>query len=254
MIHSFDYPELAAARPCRRRAPTRRSRPRAPHALHMPSHIFTRLGMWQESIESKPRLGRHGAGLVGARTHPGATPRSMPCTRWTILEYAYLQTGQDAKARALVDSVERVTSFDSPAFQARVRAGGDSGSATRSSAAIEGCRRACGAARELSLGQVSVHGSPHPVRAGGGSGSIGKFADRAAGLVEARGDPDRAPGSEGIRLGDAGRDPAPRLRGVARASREEERRRARAHAFGGRPRGFDRIQFCHAGFGSRLGA
>ncbi len=52
MIHSFDYPALAelalpAARAYARIAPS------APHALHMPSHIFPRLGMWQESIESK---------------------------------------------------------------------------------------------------------------------------------------------------------------------------------------------------------
>src|ERR1043166_8346230 len=51
MIHSFDYPELAelalpAARAYSKIAPS------APHALHMPSHIFTRLGMWHESIES----------------------------------------------------------------------------------------------------------------------------------------------------------------------------------------------------------
>src|SRR5262249_37553438 len=51
MIHSFDYPELAelalpAARAYSKIAPS------APHALHMPSHIFTRLGMWQESIAS----------------------------------------------------------------------------------------------------------------------------------------------------------------------------------------------------------
>ena len=51
LIHSFDYPELAelalpAARAYAKIAPA------APHALHMPSHIFTRLGMWQESIET----------------------------------------------------------------------------------------------------------------------------------------------------------------------------------------------------------
>src|SRR5438876_6278826 len=51
LIHSFDYPALApmalaAARSYAKIAPS------APHALHMPSHIFTRLGLWQESIES----------------------------------------------------------------------------------------------------------------------------------------------------------------------------------------------------------
>src|SRR5258708_2361279 len=51
LIHSFDYPALApmaltAARSYAKIAPS------APHALHMPSHIFTRLGLWQKSIES----------------------------------------------------------------------------------------------------------------------------------------------------------------------------------------------------------
>src|SRR6476659_8557535 len=51
LIHSFDYPQLAhLALPAARRYA--KIAPSAPHALHMPSHIFTRLGLWQESIQS----------------------------------------------------------------------------------------------------------------------------------------------------------------------------------------------------------
>src|SRR5262249_22779352 len=71
MIHSFDYPELAelalpAARAYAKIAPS------APHALHMPSHIFTRLGMWQDSIESNLASAEAARQWI-ARAHPGAT-------------------------------------------------------------------------------------------------------------------------------------------------------------------------------------
>jgi len=115
MIHSFDYPELAelavpAARAYAKIAPS------APHALHMPSHIFTRLGMWQESIESNlaaAAVSREWA----ARRHPGSVAYEG-LHAMDYLEYAYLQTGQDAKARALVDSVAAVKSLDAAVFQA----------------------------------------------------------------------------------------------------------------------------------------
>ena len=115
MIHSFDYPELAelalpAARAYAKIAPS------APHALHMPSHIFTRLGMWQESIESNLASAQTAQAWV-AKTQPGAMSFDA-LHAMDYLEYAYLQTGQDAKARAIVDSVESVTSLDHPVFQA----------------------------------------------------------------------------------------------------------------------------------------
>ncbi len=115
MIHSFDYPELAqlalpAARAYAKIAPA------APHALHMPSHIFTRLGMWTESIESNLASARTAqAGL--AKTHPGATAFDA-LHAMDYLEYAYLQSGQDAKAQAVADDAAKVTSLDIPQFAA----------------------------------------------------------------------------------------------------------------------------------------
>ena len=115
MIHSFDYPELAelalpAARAYSKIAPS------APHALHMPSHIFTRLGLWHESIESNlasARVAREWA----ARSHPGAVSFDG-LHAMDYLEYAYLQIGKDAEARGLVDSVQQATRFDAAVFQA----------------------------------------------------------------------------------------------------------------------------------------
>src|SRR5262249_11790016 len=86
MIHSFDYPELAelalpAARAYAKIAPS------APHALHMPSHIFTRLGMWKESIDSNIASARTAQEWM-AKTHPGATAFDG-LHAMDYLEYAY---------------------------------------------------------------------------------------------------------------------------------------------------------------------
>jgi tetratricopeptide (TPR) repeat protein len=115
MIHSFDYPELAelalpAARAYAKIAPS------APHALHMPSHIFTRLGMWQESIESNLASAKTAQEWI-AKSHPGATAFDA-LHAMDYLEYAYLQTGRDAKAREVVERVSKVASLDIPAFSA----------------------------------------------------------------------------------------------------------------------------------------
>ena len=115
MIHSFDYPDLAelalpAARVYARIAPS------APHALHMPSHIFTRLGMWQESVASN--LASAAAAQRGlARIHSSATAFDALHAS-DYLAYAYLQMGQDAKARELSEQVAKVASLDLPQFSA----------------------------------------------------------------------------------------------------------------------------------------
>jgi tetratricopeptide (TPR) repeat protein len=92
LIHLYDTPALAprgldAARRYAKIAPA------APHALHMPSHIFTRVGAWGESISSNidsARAANEGKDF-GERMHA-----------MDYLIYAYLQTGQDEKARAVL--------------------------------------------------------------------------------------------------------------------------------------------------------
>jgi tetratricopeptide (TPR) repeat protein len=115
VIHSFDYPALAdlalpAARAYAKIAPS------SPHALHMPSHIFTRLALWQESIDSNLASAEAARQWVEG-THPGATSFDG-LHAMDYLEYAYLQTGRDAQARELVTRVASVTSFDVPNFAA----------------------------------------------------------------------------------------------------------------------------------------
>jgi tetratricopeptide (TPR) repeat protein len=89
LIHAHDAPQLAeraveAAKAYAAIAPA------APHALHMPSHIFTRLGYWDESIETNAR---------SARAEPDSNAAVHPMD---YMVYAYLQQGRDADAGAVV--------------------------------------------------------------------------------------------------------------------------------------------------------
>jgi tetratricopeptide (TPR) repeat protein len=115
IIHSFDYPQLAnlalpAARVYARLAPS------SPHALHMPTHIFTRLGLWQESIRlnlaSADAAKRH-----VARTHPGAGSFDQ-LHAMDYLVYAYLQGAQDNAARRVLDELALINRVDVDNFAA----------------------------------------------------------------------------------------------------------------------------------------
>jgi tetratricopeptide (TPR) repeat protein len=115
MIHAFDYPPLArdalpAARAYAKIAPS------SPHALHMPSHIFTRLGLWQESIASNLASAAAGRELV-ARRHPGAASFDT-LHALDYLEYAYLQIGDDKDARGVLEEAATARTFDEAQFAA----------------------------------------------------------------------------------------------------------------------------------------
>src|SRR3989454_10744427 len=111
LIHTNDVPELArlglyAARRYAQIAPA------VPHAQHMPSHIFTRLGLWDEDIASNIRSAeaarqfeeeRHLKALWDQRGHA-----------WDYLVYASLQTGRDAAAKRIVDEAAGITAGGSP--------------------------------------------------------------------------------------------------------------------------------------------
>jgi hypothetical protein len=113
MIHAFDYPELAqealpAARAYAKIAPD------SPHALHMPSHIFTRLGLWQESIASNIESAKAGQELMKKR-HPGAESFDS-IHAYDYLEYAYLQIGDGEDAHGIVTKVAAIRSVDEHNF------------------------------------------------------------------------------------------------------------------------------------------
>jgi tetratricopeptide (TPR) repeat protein len=103
LIHSYDKPQLAelgipAAHRYAQIAPA------SPHAIHMPSHIFARVGLWQDDITSNlasvaatRKTAAMGMGGEGHQFH------SMD-----FLFYAYMQSGREADARALMDEVNRM--------------------------------------------------------------------------------------------------------------------------------------------------
>jgi hypothetical protein len=103
IIHTYDVPALAdRALPAARRYAE--IAPDAPHALHMPSHTFTRTGYWQESIDSN-------LAAAAAARREGQTAEELHSSDYEI--YAYLQTGQDEAARKILDSLPEIASrFD----------------------------------------------------------------------------------------------------------------------------------------------
>jgi hypothetical protein len=103
LIHSDDTQELAEAGLPAAMCYAKIA-PEVPHALHMPSHIFTRLGLWQQSIESNTAA--HDAAVayvrktLGEGGFDGETVHTMD-----YLEYAYLQLGQDKEAKRVRDEL-----------------------------------------------------------------------------------------------------------------------------------------------------
>jgi hypothetical protein len=100
LIHTYDKPEMAekglpAARKYARLAPA------APHALHMPAHIFARLGLWQDDIDSN--VASIAATKKEAAMHMGGEGHQFHAMDFLV--YAYLQTGREQDAQKIIDQV-----------------------------------------------------------------------------------------------------------------------------------------------------
>lgn len=100
LIHTYDKPEMAqlglpAARKYAQLAPA------APHALHMPAHIFARLGLWQDDINSNVRSIE--ATQKEAAEHMGGEGHQFHAMDFLV--YAYLQTGHEQDAQKIIDEV-----------------------------------------------------------------------------------------------------------------------------------------------------
>ncbi len=120
LIHSYDKPGLAqlgipAARRYAQIAPA------APHALHMPSHIFARVGLWQDDINSNlasvaatRKTAAMGMGGEGHQFHA-----------MDFLVYAYLQSGREAEAKKVIDEIGTMPKMESmygPEFDPQMNA------------------------------------------------------------------------------------------------------------------------------------
>jgi tetratricopeptide (TPR) repeat protein len=106
IIHSLDFAPLAqrglpAANKYAKVAPS------APHALHMPSHIYSMIGMWEASIASNLRSVAVANEYTTKNKMDGALA-GVPHS-YDFMQYAYLQLGQDAKAKALIDDSGAIT-------------------------------------------------------------------------------------------------------------------------------------------------
>jgi tetratricopeptide (TPR) repeat protein len=107
LIHAYDSRELASRGLAAARAYARIA-PSAPHALHMPSHIFTRLGMWNDSIASNlaARTAAHQQGDTGEELHA-----------MDYLVYAYLQSGRDQEATQVIQQLSAMQNLDMSDFK-----------------------------------------------------------------------------------------------------------------------------------------
>jgi hypothetical protein len=100
LIHSYDKPQLAQlGLPAARRYA--QIAPASPHALHMPSHIFARVGLWQDDINSN--LASIAATRKTAAMHLGGEGHQFHAM--DFLFYAYMQSGRDADAKALIEEI-----------------------------------------------------------------------------------------------------------------------------------------------------
>ena len=105
IIHTYDYPPLAdKARAAAKRYAT--IAPSAAHALHMPSHTFTRVGMWEESINTNNRS-------MSVAVGTGSIAEALHAADYSM--YAYLQLGKEAEAKRVLDGLPALAARFDPA-------------------------------------------------------------------------------------------------------------------------------------------
>lgn len=114
LIHGYDFPALAelalpAARSYAKIAPA------SAHAQHMPSHIFTRLGLWQEAIGSNLDAKASAEAYALKNKMPGSWDERLHAMDY--LAYAYLQGGQDKKALGIVDELYKIRKVEPANFK-----------------------------------------------------------------------------------------------------------------------------------------
>ncbi len=108
LIHAYDKPQLAQlGLPAARRYA--QIAPAAPHALHMPAHIFARVGLWQDDINSN--LASIAATRKTAAMHMGGEGHQFHAMDFLV--YAYLQSGREADAQKVIDEVKAMPKMKS---------------------------------------------------------------------------------------------------------------------------------------------
>ena len=225
LIHAYDYPPiaekgLAAARRYSQIAPS------APHALHMPSHIFTRVGAWQDSAETN----RRSADTARAERSPGDQLHALD-----YYVYANLQLGRDKEAGAAIEEAKTVAGLNPAGTRHLVRAGRHAGALRDRARPVEGSR-AARAARE----PVRVHRRDDALRQGSGRRAQRRRGRGRQERAGARRDRQGSARNEERVLGHRSQGAVHGRPGLGRIRRRKTRRSARPHARFGRPRGPER--------------
>lgn len=146
LIHSYDFPPIAQKGvPAARRYAS--IAPSAPHAQHMPSHIFTRLGYWQDSINSNRVSAEVAKAELKQANLEAGSYNALHAMDYIV--YAALQLAKDKEARAVVDEIRGLNKIDSEQFAAAFAF-----AAIPARYALE--RRAWGEAAELPLHPQSL--------------------------------------------------------------------------------------------------
>jgi tetratricopeptide (TPR) repeat protein len=107
LIHACDNAEMAQQGVAAAKAYSQIA-PSAPHALHMPSHIYTRLGMWDESIASN---------LAAQKAARQQGDKGEELHAMDYLVYAYLQLGRDSEAARVLDGLRAMSGLDPSDFK-----------------------------------------------------------------------------------------------------------------------------------------
>ncbi len=115
IIHSYDYPPLAARGLVAARGYAKIA-PSVPHAQHMPAHIFTRLGLWQESIDSNRSSANAGKAYYARLGKDTVWDQTLHALDYIV--YAYLQTGQDRQARMVLEELNTMQRAEPESFVA----------------------------------------------------------------------------------------------------------------------------------------
>jgi hypothetical protein len=115
LIHSYDFPPIAEkGLPAARRYAS--IAPSAPHAQHMPSHIFTRVGLWQDSIDTNRRSAE--AAKLELRMANLEAGSYNALHAMDYIAYAALQLAKDNEAKAVLDEIKAIDKIDSEQFAA----------------------------------------------------------------------------------------------------------------------------------------
>jgi len=115
LIHSYDFPPIAQkGLPAARRYAS--IAPSAPHAQHMPSHIFTRLGYWQDSIDSNRASAAAAKAELKMANLDAGSYNALHAMDY--ITYAALQLAKDKEARGVLDEVLSIVKIDSEQFGA----------------------------------------------------------------------------------------------------------------------------------------